>query len=164
MQTKSSFALSFLAVSALLLFPLMSFAASCPYMTRTLKVGVEGEDVRQLQSYLAATGDLEAKYVTGYYGPKTQDAVARWQCSHSLVCQGTPETTGLGQVGLQTRTTMSNECFIPGSTLGQVLGASTSRGIEVTNMSRGIEITSIQISPMPTFTMPPYVSLPPTSL
>lgn len=140
------------ALSALLVTPSLSAASSCPYITRTLTVGSSGDDVEQLQSYLAATGDLEARFVTGYYGPKTQDAVARWQCSHSLVCQGTPETTGLGQVGMRTRTVMSGECWIPGSTLGQVLGASTTRTAPKPH--------SIEITPMPAFTMPPFVSAP----
>jgi hypothetical protein len=84
----------------------------CPIINRTLERGVTGNDVWQLQAYLVSQGDLEARYVTGYFGPRTEYAVARFQCSHKIECIGTPETTGLGKVGPKTRTEIMCECAI----------------------------------------------------
>lgn len=109
-------AMTFTAILFAILFLLAPAAGNaevpCPVIDRTLERGVSGNDVWQLQAYLASQGDLEARYVTGYFGPRTEYAVARFQCSHKIECVGTPETTGLGKVGPKTRSEIMRECAI----------------------------------------------------
>jgi peptidoglycan hydrolase-like protein with peptidoglycan-binding domain len=71
--------------------------------TQNMTVGSGGAQVSALQSYLSTTAHYPEKLVTGYFGPLTQAAVQRFQCAESIVCSGTPSTTGYGQVGPLTR-------------------------------------------------------------
>ena len=65
-------------------------------LTRDLFVGMEGDDVRRLQEWLAQFKDIYPEgMVTGYYGPLTERAVKRLQEKHGL--------EQVGSVGLQTR-------------------------------------------------------------
>jgi len=88
-----------------------------PIFTRTLKIGDKGAEVKKLQEYLNQDGDtLVAKQGPGspgneteYFGPLTQDAVRRYQCKKDIVCKGSEETTGWGQVGPQTRRALNGE-------------------------------------------------------
>ncbi len=59
----------------------------------------EGE-VSKLQQFLGVIP-------TGYFGPLTEQAVERYQSSHGIVSSGSPDTTGYGFVGPQTRTAMA---------------------------------------------------------
>lgn len=53
--------------------------------TRDLTIGSRGTDVTCLQSYLQARGFFTyAGGPTGYFGPITRDAVARWQAANSV--------------------------------------------------------------------------------
>ncbi|MBU1292612.1 peptidoglycan-binding protein [Patescibacteria group bacterium] len=53
--------------------------------TRDLTVGSTGADVTCLQTYLTSTGHFTfSGGATGYFGPITQSAVARWQASNGV--------------------------------------------------------------------------------
>ena len=78
-----------------------------PYtLQRNLYLGTKGEDVAELQNYLRKLGFYTYPEITGYYGPATQQAVQRFQCSKMGICSGTPWTTGYGVVGPATREKM----------------------------------------------------------
>jgi len=65
-------------------------------LTRNLYVGMEGEDVKRLQEWLAAQTDIYPEgIVSGYYGALTEQAVKRWQKKYGI------EQAGV--VGPQTR-------------------------------------------------------------
>ena len=65
------------------------------------------------------TGDERARWMasaqrryltanpTGYFGTLTQSAVQAFQCTESIVCSGSPDTTGFGAVGPRTRGRMN---------------------------------------------------------
>ncbi len=50
----------------------------CGFISRSLSLGAEGDDVSQLQNFLHSEGFLTVP-PTGYYGSLTANAVARWQ-------------------------------------------------------------------------------------
>lgn len=52
--------------------------------TRDLTLEVEGADVTCLQTYLKATGHFTHPTATGYFGPITRDAVAKWQAANGV--------------------------------------------------------------------------------
>lgn len=75
-----------------------------PYhISRYLRRGVSGDDVKWLQEWLAAKGYYPQDIVTGYYGPLTEAAVQNYQARNGIVSSGTPDTTGYGCVGPLTR-------------------------------------------------------------
>ena len=64
--------------------------------TKTLKRGVSGEEVRQLQQVLKTMPDSYPEgLVSGYFGPLTQKAVKRFQVKHGI--------EAIGIVGPKTR-------------------------------------------------------------
>lgn len=92
------------AIGLVVAAPSLSSAA----ITQTLTVGSTGNQVSELQTFLAADTALYPEgLVTGYYGTLTQRAVERYQCAASIVCSGTPATTGYGLVGPSTRASIN---------------------------------------------------------
>ena len=84
---------------------------TCPKIGRTLKVGSSGDDVKNLQQFLATDPSIYPEgMVTGYYGALTQKAVERWQIKYNIVSSGTPETTGFGVVGPRTAAAIALLC------------------------------------------------------
>lgn len=78
----------------------------CPavVLTRNLSPGMRGEQVEQLQAFLAEFPQWYPEaLVTGYYGPLTQRAIERYQIDQQIVWSGTPRTTGFGNTGPKTR-------------------------------------------------------------
>ena len=59
----------------------------CAMLNRNLSQGTRGDDVRGLQEFLNAEGYLSAN-ATGYFGPMTANAVARWQASQGVSAVG----------------------------------------------------------------------------
>src|SRR3989344_9657182 len=59
----------------------------CSILARNLSRGAQGDDVRGLQEFLSAEGYLSAN-ATGYFGPATASAVARWQASQGISAPG----------------------------------------------------------------------------
>ncbi len=55
----------------------------CSILARNLSQGTRGDDVRGLQEFLSAEGYLSAN-ATGYFGPMTMQAVAKWQASEGV--------------------------------------------------------------------------------
>ncbi len=73
----------------------------CYAWTRSLTRGVQGADVSALQAFLQSEGYFSGS-ATGYFGPRTAEAVAKWQGSEGIVAVGT--------VGPQTRERMMKRC------------------------------------------------------
>jgi peptidoglycan hydrolase-like protein with peptidoglycan-binding domain len=84
-------------------------ASACGYLMRTLKQGAQGDDVKALQDYLQGTGDLNASS-TGYFGPKTEEALKRFQKRNNIVQSGDPTSTGYGAMGPLTRNVLMAFC------------------------------------------------------
>ncbi len=55
----------------------------CTALYRNLSMAMRGDDVLALQEFLRAEGYFYA-HATGYFGPLTAQAVARWQASHGI--------------------------------------------------------------------------------
>lgn len=66
----------------------------CSILARNLSQGTRGDDVRGLQEFLSGEGYLSVG-ATGYFGPATANAVARWQASQGV--------SSVGSVGPMTR-------------------------------------------------------------
>lgn len=83
---------------------------SCLSLSYNLYLGIRdgetGGEVTKLQNFLTGTGDYTFGRATGYFGPATERAVKKWQASNGVVSSGSPETTGYGVVGPQTRGNM----------------------------------------------------------
>jgi peptidoglycan hydrolase-like protein with peptidoglycan-binding domain len=60
----------------------------CALLKRNLGVGTRGDDVSGLQEFLQSEGYLTAK-ATGYFGPLTASAVAKWQAAEGVANVGT---------------------------------------------------------------------------
>ena len=74
-------------------------------LTRTLAFGMRGADVIDLQNYLIKNSYLASDGNTGYFGPLTKAAVARFQCERMNVCS---EEDGAGTVGPKTRAALQH--------------------------------------------------------
>ena len=59
----------------------------CAILNRNLSQGARGDDVQGLQEFLNSEGYLSAT-ATGYFGPMTANAVARWQASQGVSSVG----------------------------------------------------------------------------
>ncbi len=84
-------------------------ASSCAFLIRSLKRGHQGEDVKKLQEYLKESGDFSDD-ATGYFGPKTEEALKRLQARHNVVSSGDADTTGYGALGPKTRSVLMERC------------------------------------------------------
>lgn len=79
-----------------------------PDFTRTLSRGSSGDDVRKLQEFLKKDKEIYPEgLITGYFGPKTEEALKRWQEKHNIEAVGIlgPQTRArfseLGKVVIQ---------------------------------------------------------------
>lgn len=112
--------------------PTTHASSVCPQLSRALRMGMSGEDVSALQTFLASDrGVYPEGTVSGYFGTLTQSAVQRFQAKHGIVNSGSPDSTGFGVVGPATRATIAALCgaSVPASpgatcTLGGVTVAS----------------------------------------
>lgn len=98
---------------------IIEYVKQTPFaFTRTLKLGMSGEDVKQLQMRLAKEvaedGSPCYRYTDGgtlyfgtYFGTNTRDAVKRYQILKGIVSSGTEETTGFGMLGPKTRNSLN---------------------------------------------------------
>ena len=101
-----------IAVLVAMAFPLVSQSAtSCPALSRTLSRGTSGTDVTALQQFLISRNLLAVDSATGYFGPKTEQAIQAFQKSQNLATGGTAVTTGYGLVGKKTRDSIATLCI-----------------------------------------------------
>ncbi|RJQ32488.1 hypothetical protein C4572_01120 [Candidatus Parcubacteria bacterium] len=72
-------------------------------ITKILKMGMENDEVKQLQELLAKDPEVypEGK-ATGYFGQLTRKAVQNFQKKHGIASSGSENTTGYGLVGPKT--------------------------------------------------------------
>ncbi|MGM0482772.1 MAG: peptidoglycan-binding domain-containing protein [Patescibacteria group bacterium] len=75
----------------------------CVNLKRTFRFGDYNEEVIKLQKFLEEKGHFHHPHITKYFGPVTEKAVQDFQAEEGIVSQGTPTTTGFGQVGPKTR-------------------------------------------------------------
>lgn len=89
----------------------MTFVNGCPNPVRNLGVGSHGDDVRELQLFLASTSpdQFSASNATGFFGPLTAKAVAHFQELNGIA------STSTGFVGPLTRSFFGKHC-------GDILG------------------------------------------
>ncbi len=73
----------------------------CYQITRVLRYGHQGDDVRALQERLQEQGIFTGE-ATGFFGAATQAAVQQLQANEGIVTGGSPDTTGYGSVGPRT--------------------------------------------------------------
>ena len=89
-----------MAMFAIMFLGIQSAAAA---ITSQLDLGDRGQEVTELQTYLATNASIYPEgLVTGYFGQLTKAAVERFQITQGIISQGTPATTGYGRVGPQT--------------------------------------------------------------
>jgi PKD repeat protein len=86
----------------------------CPVLDRTLTIGAQGDDVTQLQNYLAQQGVFTAR-MTGYFGALTEAAVQKWQAQNGIIASGDASSTGWGVVGPASRGWLLKWCRGSGS-------------------------------------------------
>ena len=78
---------------------------ACVVLTRNLAIGSRGDDVRKVQELLAAHPNAGFTVTpTGYYGPATARAMARWQQLNGVASSST------GSVGPLTRGFFERAC------------------------------------------------------
>lgn len=91
----------------------------CLELGRTLRSGDAGSDVEDIQEFLKQQGYFDYQEATGYYGSLTEEAVKEFQAEEGIVNQGSPETTGYGQVGPQTRAALAQSTCLRQTAPGQ---------------------------------------------
>ncbi len=82
---------------------------TCPSFPRTLRPGMSGPDVQELQQFLLLTTDFSGD-TTMYFGVKTQTAVQSFQCREMQLCSGSATINGFGMVGPRTRESLRRVC------------------------------------------------------
>src|SRR3989338_4236497 len=91
--------------------PAPASAAFCPSLTRNLSQGASGQDVAQLQQFLAQDPSIyPERQISGSFGAQLAAAVQRYQCRFGIVCSGTAASTGFGSVGPATRAHIAQTC------------------------------------------------------
>lgn len=87
-------------MTALFVSFLFGIQSAYAAISSSLDFGSTGENVSELQTYLAKDSSIyPSGLVTGYFGSLTQAAVQRFQTAQGIVSAGTPATTGYGRVG-----------------------------------------------------------------
>ncbi len=85
-------------------------SSTCPEFTRSVYLGISGDDVLRLQLFLIDRDFLVADMVTGYFGANTERAVQRFQVSQGLFSAGSDGAAGYGVVGPRTRAALAFVC------------------------------------------------------
>lgn len=115
------------AAAALAMVSDMAPAASCGVFTRNLTLGSTGSDVADLQTFLISKGvmTLPAGVAKGYFGPLTQQSLARYQASVGIA-------PAAGYFGPITRANVAAACSIaaPGNPVTPTPGTPTLSGGE----------------------------------
>jgi peptidoglycan hydrolase-like protein with peptidoglycan-binding domain len=98
---------------------------ACPPFYRSLSFGASGTDVTALQTYLNEQGYLSVN-PTGYFGPLTQSAVARWQAQGGVVGLG---ASGSGIFGPLSRGYFLRSCGTTSNPGGGSVPTSTPQSV-----------------------------------
>lgn len=77
-------------------------------LNRNLAFRSEGEDVKNLQSFLVQKGYTTADNITGFFGPVTIEAIKKFQRDNNIVSSGDYRVTGYGMAGPITRTKINS--------------------------------------------------------
>lgn len=78
-------------------------------LERDLSLGMKGDDVKLLQSWLTQDKSIYPEgLITGYFGSLTQKAIERYQIANGIVKSGNPFSTGFGRVGPITRASLNS--------------------------------------------------------
>lgn len=83
--------------------PVCVSISSLKPITSVVGLGSTGENVTNLQKFLAEKGYTSSIYITGYFGPLTQSALQKFQSDEGIVSSGDPVSTGYGNAGPSTR-------------------------------------------------------------
>lgn len=98
----------FSALVLLFTFSISSSIAHAAMISTQLDLGSTGQEVTDLQTYLATNANwYPSGLVTGYFGAMTQTAVQKFQIAQGIVTSGTAATTGFGRVGPSTLTRLN---------------------------------------------------------
>lgn len=115
--------------------PVATPSGACPAITRVLKKGHTGDDITQLQTYLAKDSSIYPEgLITGYYGSLTEKAVQRWQAKQGIISSGAPETTGYGLVGPRTRAEWNSAYGCEAKSSSELIKVLSPNGGEVWNV------------------------------
>jgi peptidoglycan hydrolase-like protein with peptidoglycan-binding domain len=89
-------AITTIGIVVLIFFLTITSASAASFGSRTMRVGSQGEDVKELQTHLKSLGAFTYPNITGYYGSITQKAVTGFQHYHGLTMDGIvgPQTIG----------------------------------------------------------------------
>lgn len=105
--------------------PTQAVTVNSTHSFRSLRRGMQGDDVRELQQMLRTLPDVYSSgLVTGYFGTQTEAAIRRFQKKEGIVTSGSPWTTGYGQAGPKTLLSLSffalqHECVSDGASTSQ---------------------------------------------
>jgi len=101
-------------------------------ITKTLKVGSENSEVRQLQELLAKDPSIYPQgKITGYFGALTRKAVQNFQKKYGIVSSGNENTTGYGLVGPKTLAKIKEVFGTAATTSGQTVDTSASKAQQI---------------------------------
>lgn len=79
------------------------------FLERDLEIGVKGEDVKLLQTWLSINKAIYPEgLVTGYFGVLTERAIKKYQTFNNIVKSGNRFSTGYGRVGTITRASLNS--------------------------------------------------------
>jgi len=115
-------------------------------ITKSLKVGSQNSEVRQLQELLAKdTGIYPEGKVTGYFGALTRKAVQNFQKKYGIVSSGNENTTGYGLVGPKTLAKIKEVFGTRSETSGQATVAGSGQSVSIdTTATKAQQIQQIQ--------------------
>ena len=83
----------------------------CPTFSRSLKRGLSGNDVKQLQQFLSQDpGVYPEEQVSGFFGALTESAVKRWQIKFNVVAPSGMGNSDFGLVGPKTMAAILRQC------------------------------------------------------
>jgi peptidoglycan hydrolase-like protein with peptidoglycan-binding domain len=107
-------------------------------LNRNLAFRSEGEDVKNLQSFLMQKGYTTADNITGFFGPITVESIKKFQRDNNIVSSGDYRVTGYGMAGPVTRTKINS---MLGNSCG---GGSNQSGTSQTNQMLQDQIKVLQ--------------------
>ena len=117
-----------------------SIAQKQPAINILLRRGMENAQVKALQALLALDSALyPEKLITGYFGELTENAVKRFQTRYGIVSNGSPDSTGYGLVGPQTRSKLL-EIFNASSTPAVIQHVSTTTSSTAFRFSKTLSL------------------------